>query len=72
MALGGSIPFSLRHFARSLNEEKYKVVFIPDTNDSLSYDTRLHQYEVVPSASTNIELRFAIFRNSHVVLGVPC
>lgn len=57
-------------FARSLDEEKYKVVFIPDTNNCLSYDTRLHQYEVVPSASINIELRFAIYRNSHVVLGV--
>lgn len=58
-------------FAKNINEEKYFVVFIPDTEVAMKQtNPALHNFQLFLEACWNIELRAALYESAYLNLGI--
>jgi len=58
-------------FARGLDRQRYAVVFVPDTNQTIEgIPAELHEFPLLPEAAWNIGLRMALYQQAYVNLGV--
>src|SRR5262249_5065021 len=58
-------------FARSLDRQRYAVVFVPDTSQTIEgIPGVLHEFLLLPEAAWNVGLRMALYQQAYVNLGV--
>jgi hypothetical protein len=58
-------------FARGLDRQRYAVVFVPDTNQTIEgIPALLREFPLLPEAAWNVGLRMALYQQAYVNLGV--
>jgi hypothetical protein len=58
-------------FARGLDRQRYRVVFVPDTEETMTgIAPALHDFPLLPEAAWNVGLRMALYQRAFLNMGV--